>query len=282
MPKKSHLDCPFKEISDNDYSYSDYLNIEKLLQLQQPLSKYNDEILFITIHQIKELWINLINKELFLIQKKITQSHFVFNEILVSFQRVIKILDQLISAWDVMRFLNLQQYLSFRESLKNASGIQSYNFRILEFLLGNRNENEMKIYKQQPSIYKQLQDIINAPSVYDNIIHLLHKEKFEITKKVLHRNFKYTYKKDLSVEKTWLIIYQNPSKYSNLFNLAELLISLEEKMETWKQEHIKIAQRFIGEKKGTGQTDGISFLKKRTIDNTFFPELLSIRKQLNF
>ena len=282
MDRHKKSACPFKEDLNKNYSYNDYLNIEKLLHLQRPLSKYKDEFLFIMIHQIKELWIDLINRELFWIQKKIGLSHFVFNEIQVSFQRIIKILDQLISAWDVMRFLNLQQYLSFRKRLKNASGIQSYNFRILEFLLGNRNENEMAIYKQQPNIYQTLHNIINAPSIYDTIIHLLYKKKFDIDKKVLQRNFKHPYKKNPSVEKAWLLIYQNPTKYSNLFNLAELLVNLEEKIASWKHEHIKIAQRFIGQKKGTGETEGVNFLKKRTIDNIFFPELLSIRGQLDF
>ncbi|GAB3807840.1 tryptophan 2,3-dioxygenase [Virgibacillus kimchii] len=258
-------------------TYGDYLQLDSLLSSQKRLSDHHDEMLFITIHHVSELWLKLIIHEIQAAIKAIQNE-----EMQSSFKmlaRVSKIQSQIIQAWDVLSTLTPAEYMEFRDKLGNASGFQSYQYRLVEFVLGYKTPFILKIYSNRPDIYADLKEAYESPGLYDVAIQALAKEGFSINEDVLNRDFSKTYKKDVSVENAWMYIYRNVDKHWELYQLGEKLVDIEDWFQQWRFRHMKTVERIIGHKTGTGGSTGVGYLKK-VLDHYFFPELWDLRTKL--
>ncbi|SET38303.1 tryptophan 2,3-dioxygenase [Oceanobacillus limi] len=258
-------------------TYGDYLQLDTLLDSQKRLSSHHDEMLFIIIHQVSELWLKLIIHEIQAATTAIQNG-----ELQASFKmlaRVSKIQSQIIQAWDVLSTLTPAEYMEFRDKLGNASGFQSYQYRLVEFVLGYKTPHIMKIYKKNEDLYHILDEAYRAPGLYDVAIQALAKDGFDINESVLQRDFSLTYEKDETVEAAWLDVYKNKEKYWDLYQLAEKLVDIEDWFQQWRFRHMKTVERIIGHKVGTGGSSGVGYLKK-VLDHYFFPELWEIRTKL--
>jgi tryptophan 2,3-dioxygenase len=261
----------------NNMTYGDYLHLDTLLSSQKRLSGHHDEMLFIIIHQVSELWMKLILHEL---RTSITSIEA--GELSPAFKmlsRVSKIQSQIIHAWDVLSTLTPSEYIQFRDDLGQASGFQSYQYRMIEFALGYKTPHVLKIYQKDPELLSHLQEAYQSPSLYDVSIRALSKAGFSIDEEVLNRDFKTPYQENDSVLVAWTEVYRNTDKYWDLYELAEKLIDLEDWLQQWRFRHMKTVERIIGHKKGTGGSSGVSYLKK-VLDHQFFPELWNVRTSL--
>jgi tryptophan 2,3-dioxygenase len=261
----------------DDMSYGDYLSLEKILSAQQPQSDQHDEMLFIVIHQASELWLKLAGHEITAAVTMLKQGEFgpAFKVI----SRVKQIFIQLTQSWNILSTLTPVDYLKFRDSLGHSSGFQSYGYRKMEFLLGNKNQELIKVHVSNPAVHEELTAISNAPSIYDEIIKIMANSGFEIDANMLERDFNQPYESNESVLNAWLEVYRNADKHFELYELAEKLMDIEDAFQQWRFKHMYTVQRIIGNKMGTGGSSGVSFLKK-ALDISFFPELLELRTKL--
>lgn len=269
--KSIHTD--FKE----KMTYGDYLQLDTLLSNQKRLSNHHDELLFIIIHQVSELWLKLIIHEIKAATEALEQEDFRGTFKMLS--RVSKIQSQIIQAWDVLSTLTPAEYMEFRHKLGNASGFQSYQYRLVEFALGYKTPQILKIYEKDKELHEQLKEALEAPGLYDVSIKTLAKAGLPINEDVLNRDFSEPYVHDDSVERAWQTVYENTNKYWNLYELAEKLVDIEDWFQQWRFRHMKTVERVIGMKTGTGGSSGVGYLK-RVIDHYFFPELWSLRTKL--
>ncbi len=260
-----------------DMSYGDYLKLDDLLSLQQPVSQEHDEQLFIIIHQASELWIKLMVHELANAVDQIKQENF--GQTFKVIARTKQILNQLMQSWGILSTLTPYDYLKFRDKLGKSSGFQSYGYRQVEFLLGNKNAALIEVHKNKPDVYQTLLNLLNAPSLYDEVLKVLSKRGFVIDESCLKRDFSKPYQSNPSVEKAWLEVYRKADNYFPLYDLAEKLVDLEDAFQQWRFRHMYTVQRIIGHKQGTGGSSGVGFLKK-ALDMSFFPELFSVRTKL--
>jgi tryptophan 2,3-dioxygenase len=261
----------------NNMTYGDYLHLDTLLSSQKRLSGHHDEMLFIVIHQVSELWMKLILHELRTSIASIEAGEF--SPAFKMLSRVSKIQSQIIHAWDVLSTLTPAEYIQFRDDLGQASGFQSYQYRMIEFALGYKTPHVLKIYQKDPELLSHLQDAYQAPSLYDVSIQALSKAGFSIDEKVLKRDFTTPYIENGSVLEAWTEVYKNTNQFWDLYELAEKLIDLEDWLQQWRFRHMKTVERIIGHKKGTGGSSGVSYLKK-VLDHQFFPELWNVRTNL--
>lgn len=258
-------------------TYGDYLQLDTLLASQKRLSDHHDEMLFIIIHQVSELWLKLIIHET---KAAITAiQHDEYQPAFKMLARVSNIQSQIIQAWDVLSTLTPAEYMEFRDKLGNASGFQSYQYRLVEFVLGYKTSYIMKIYENEPHLYDELKKAYKAPGLYDVAIQALARHGFDIHSDIVDRDFSQTYERDDTVEQAWLHVYKDIDKYWNLYQLAEKLVDIEDWFQQWRFRHMKTVERIIGMKKGTGGSSGVGYLKK-VIDHYFFPELWDIRTKL--
>lgn len=258
-------------------TYGEYLNLDQLLSSQSRLSGHHDEMLFIVIHQVSELWMKLILHELKSAIDLIEKDNL--PEAFKMLARVSRIQTQIIQAWDVLSTLTPSEYMEFRDSLGRASGFQSYQNRQIEFALGFKQPHILKIYEKDPVLAKQLGAAYNAPSIYDVSIRALSKAGFPIHSALLDRDFSITYKGDQTVADAWLKVYKNVDKHWDLYQLAEKLVDIEDSHQQWRFRHMKTVERIIGNKTGTGGSSGVSYLKS-VLDHRFFPELWDVRTKL--
>ncbi|MFT5757215.1 MAG: tryptophan 2,3-dioxygenase [Alteromonadaceae bacterium] len=270
---ESNIHTDFKD----EMSYGDYLKLDQVLSAQHPLSSQHDEMLFIVIHQASELWLKLAGHELMNAVKCIQESNFgpAFKVI----ARVKQIFIQLTQSWNILSTLTPSDYLKFRDDLGRSSGFQSHGYRKLEFLLGNKNEDMLKIHKSNTTAYNELEQLLIRPSLYDEVISLLVKQGFSIDDVITNRDLTLPYQSNESVLKAWLKVYQEPEKYFELYELAEKLVDIEDSFQQWRFKHMYTVQRIIGYKHGTGGSSGVGFLKK-ALDVSFFPELFEVRTHL--
>jgi len=287
----SNTGCPFSGTPENkreleqdihtdfkdDMSYGDYLKLDQILSAQQPLSNEHDEMLFIIIHQSSELWLKLAGHELAKAVQCLRDNDFgpAFKVI----ARVKQIFIQLTQSWNILSTLTPVDYLKFRDDLGRSSGFQSHGYRKLEFLLGNKNSDMLKLHKNDNEAHQELELLLNSPSLYDEVIIALVKAGFSIDDCVLNRDVTQAYQSNDSVVKAWLAVYQQPEKYFELYELAEKLVDIEDSFQQWRFKHMYTVQRIIGYKAGTGGSSGVSFLKK-ALDVSFFPELFEVRTHL--
>ncbi|EJN06275.1 tryptophan 2,3-dioxygenase [Phyllobacterium sp. YR531] len=262
---------------DGRMSYGDYLRLDTILTAQAPLSDAHDEMLFIVQHQASEIWMRLVIHELTSVC-----DHIAKDDLAPSFKmlaRVSRILDQLNSAWDVLRTMTPSEYTTFREALGMSSGFQSFQYRAIEFLAGNKNAAMMRPHAHKADIHTWLTGILNAPSIYDQSIRFLARKGFSIDPSVVTRDYSLSYEPNESVRTAWLTIYRDPEAYWPLYELAEKLVDFEDYFRRWRFNHVTTVERIIGFKTGTGGTSGVNYLRKM-LDVVLFPELWAVRTDL--
>jgi tryptophan 2,3-dioxygenase len=260
-----------------DITYASYLRLGELLSCQHPLSAAHDELLFISIHQASEIWLKLILFEL-----RAVRSHIIDDDLPPAFKmlaRIAAILRQLIQSWDVLATMTPADYSAMREQLGASSGFQSEQYRQIEFLLGNKDADMVEIHRGSSEAYEALSIDLNAPSLYDEALRLLHRNGFEIPAGVLERDFASPYSPSQDVEAAWASVYRDPGEHWPLYELAEKLVDLEYRIQLWRFGHLKTVERVIGRKRGTGGTSGVAYLA-RVLEKQFFPELLDVRVRL--
>jgi tryptophan 2,3-dioxygenase len=260
-----------------EISYSGYLQLDRILQAQQPLSTAHDEMLFIIQHQTSELWMKLAIHELSATCKLIAEDHL--QPAFKTLSRVSRILEQLNSAWDVLRTMTPSEYTEFRGSLGQSSGFQSWQYRMIEFLVGNKNAAMIGAHHDDKAIVERLETALGAPSIYDQTIRLLQRRGLDIDKSVIDRDVSLAHVCNESVLSAWLLVYRDPAHFWELYELAEKLVDFEDYFRRWRFNHVTTVERVIGFKRGTGGSSGVSYLRKM-LDVVLFPELWQARTQL--
>ena len=258
-------------------SYGEYLNLDKLLSAQQPNTFEHDEMLFIIIHQASELWMKLCIHELTAAIRHIQRDEL--GPVDKCLTRMARIQAQLTQSWDVLATMTPMEYSAFRNSLGKASGFQSYQYRMLEFLIGNKNAGMIEVYKRNPDTYALLQRVLQTPGLYDETLALLSRRGFGIPAEYLDRDWSQPYQASKQVAAAWLAVYHSREEYWDLYELAEKLVDLDHQFQLWRFSHMKTVERIIGYKRGTGGTSGVSYLNK-ALELRFFPELWSVRTSM--
>jgi tryptophan 2,3-dioxygenase len=259
-----------------EISYSGYLQLDRILQAQRPLSTAHDEMLFIIQHQTSELWMKLAIHELSVTCEMIAGDNL--QPAFKTLSRVSRILEQLNSAWDVLRTMTPSEYTEFRGSLGKSSGFQSWQYRMIEFLVGNKNAAMIGVLHDK-AIVERLETALAAPSIYDHTIRLLQRRGLGIDNSVIDRDVSLSHVCSESVLRAWLLVYRDPARFWELYELAEKLVDFEDYFRRWRFNHVTTVERVIGFKRGTGGSSGVSYLRKM-LDVVLFPELWQARTQL--
>ncbi len=262
---------------DGRMSYSDYLHLERVLDAQAPLSDAHDELLFIIQHQTSELWMKLAIHEIGSAMGAIRDDRL--QPAFKMLSRVARIFEQLNSAWDVLRTMTPSEYTEFRGSLGQSSGFQSYQYRAIEFLAGNRNLAMLRPHAHRQDIVAKLEAILAEPSLYDEALLLLARNGFDIGAEAHRKEWRAARSQSSEVLNAWKVIYASPAKYWLLYELAEKLVDFEDYFRRWRFNHVTTVERIIGLKRGTGGTSGVSYLRKM-LDVELFPELWRVRTEL--
>ena len=260
-----------------DMTYGEYLHLDELLDAQHPLSPEHNEMLFIVQHQTSELWMKLMLHELRAAIPNVAQDHL--PPAFKMLARVSKIMEQLVRAWDVLATMTPPEYSALRPYLARSSGFQSYQYRQIEFLLGNKNAAMLKPHTHRPDLLAQVQSAFEAPSLYDESLRLLARQGLTIPPSHLERDWTQPYQADAAVEAAWLTVYRHPEQYWDLYQLGEKLTDLEDAFRLWRFRHVTTVERVIGFKRGTGGTSGVSYLRKM-LDVVLFPEIWTLRTNL--
>jgi tryptophan 2,3-dioxygenase len=255
-------------------SYGQYLDLERLLSAQHPLSFQHDEMLFIIIHQASELWMKLCLHELTAAREHIRRDEL--GPVFKMLERVSRIQQQLVQSWDVLASMTPADYSAFRNYLGKSSGFQSCQYRLLEFTIGNKRAEMIEVFRKEPDNYAALQRALASPSIYDEALRLLSRRGFEVPSEYLDRDWTQPYVPSKQVAAAWLAVYHSVDDHWDLYDLAERLLDLDHKFQLWRYSHMKTVERIIGYKRGTGGTGGVSYLAK-LLELQFFPELWSIR-----
>ena len=258
-------------------SYGDYLQLDRVLGAQQPRSRDHNEMLFIVQHQASELWMKLALHELRAARAKIRG-----DDLQAAFKmlaRVARIMAQLNQSWDVLSTLTPAEYSAFRSSLGSSSGFQSYQYRMIEFLLGNKNAVLLEPHRHRVDLYAPLAELLREPSIYDEAIRVLDRRGFSIDRACAERDWSVPHKLNESVQRAWVSVYLSTAEHWELYELAEKLVDLEDAFRQWRFRHATTVERVIGFKRGTGGTSGVAYLK-RVLEVVLFPELWHARTSL--
>ncbi|MFD0981756.1 tryptophan 2,3-dioxygenase [Tropicimonas aquimaris] len=259
--------------SGEDFSYVSHLALDRLLSAQQPVSDRHDEMLFIIQHQTSELWMRLVIVELEAARTDLRARDL--RAALKALGRVGVVFDQLVSSWDVLRTLTPVDFASFRGDLGNASGFQSFQYRMIEFILGNRSVEMLEPHRRDAAIVDALIAELARPSVYQQALGCLGAELgVDLSGACIPRNDAHA--PDPDVLQAWGAVYADPDRYPALFDLAEALVGIEDRFRCWRFNHVTTVERVIGFKRGTGGTSGVSYLR-RMLDVELFPELWQVR-----
>ncbi|AVT08771.1 tryptophan 2,3-dioxygenase [Paracidovorax avenae] len=260
-----------------DMSYGDYLQLDAILNAQKPLSPNHNEMLFIVQHQTSELWMKLMLHEL-----RAAIDHVAQGDLPPAFKmlaRVSKIMEQLVHAWDVLATMTPPEYSAIRPYLAQSSGFQSYQYRCIEFSLGNKNAAMLKPHAHRPDLLAQVQAAYEAPSLYDEALRLLARRGIPVPASHTDRDWTQPYAESDAVEAAWLTVYRDTQRYWDLYHLGEKLTDLEDAFRLWRFRHVTTVERVIGFKRGTGGTGGVSYLR-RMLDVVLFPEIWKLRTSL--
>ena len=258
-------------------SYGDYLHIDQILSAQHPLSPAHDEMLFIIQHQTSELWMKLMLTEIGAAMADIRADHLppAFKKL----ARASRIFEQLVNAWDVLATMTPPEYSAIRPYLGPSSGFQSFQYRCIEFALGNKNAAMLKVHAHKPERLALVQSYYDAPSLYDEALRLMARKGVPVPADRLQRDVTQPYEASEGVEAAWLTVYREPEKYWDLYQLGEKLTDLEDAFRVWRFKHVTTVERIIGFKRGTGGTSGVGYLRKM-LDVVLFPELWRLRTDL--
>ena len=258
-------------------SYTDYLGLDAILTAQHPLSDAHDEMLFIIQHQTSELWMRLALHEL-----TAARAALLAGEMRPAFKllaRVARIFEQLNGAWDVLRTMTPADYTRFRDALGQSSGFQSWQYRLIEFTVGNRNPAMLKPHAHRPDLIAALQAECARPSLYDAALGCLARAGLAVPEAVLGRDVTRPWQADAGVQRAWADVYRQPEAHWELYELAEKLVDFEDYFRRWRFNHVTTVERVIGLKRGTGGTAGVSYLR-RMLEVELFPELWAVRTEL--
>ncbi len=265
---------------ENRLSYGGYLQLDRLLSCQQPLSGVDgaparhDEMLFIIQHQVSELWMKLMIHEL-----SVALRHVSADELEPTFKilaRVRLIQNQLFEQWAVLETLTPFEYHGFRPTLGTSSGFQSVQYRAIEFLLGNKQAAMLDVFRHDPPAFAMLDALLRAPSLYDEFLRYLARRGLPVPASCLERDFTKPYVRNPDLIPVFKTVYEDPTRWWDAYAMCEKLLDVEESFQLWRFRHMKTVERVIGHKTGTGGSSGVSFLK-RAVDQSFFPELIDVR-----
>ena len=260
-----------------DMSYGDYLHLDAVLSAQHPLSPDHNEMLFIVQHQTSELWMKLMLHELEAAIERLAR-----DELGAAFKmlaRVSRIMEQLVHAWDVLATMTPPEYSAVRPYLANSSGFQSWQYRCIEFRLGNKNAAMLKPHAHAPARLAHVEAAWRAPSLYDEALRLLARRGLPVPADRVDRDWTLPHEADPAVEQAWLVVYRAPDTHWDLYQLGEELTDLEDAFRLWRFRHVTTVERVIGFKRGTGGTNGVGYLRKM-LDVVLFPEIWSLRTSL--
>ena len=260
-----------------DTSYGGYLGLDRLLSAQRPRSSHHDEMLFIIQHQTSELWMKLMIHEL-----AAAIEHVKADRLAPCFKilaRVKQIQRQLFEQWGVLETLTPSEYMEFRDVLGPASGLQSHQFRAIEFMLGNKIANRIDVHRHSADTAAYLEKLLNSPSLYDEFLRYLARQGMPVPPERVARDWSQPYERHAGVVLVFKTIYENTARYWAEYDMCEKLVDVEENFLLWRFRHVKTVERIIGYKRGTGGTAGVSFLRK-TLETSLFPELIDVRTEL--
>lgn len=258
-------------------TYARYLDLDPLLACQHPQTDLDDEMLFIIIHQTKELWLKQIIRELHLAKAQVQADALV--PAYKALARVSRIQAVMTLSWDVLSTMTPSDYTRFRHVLGPSSGFQSDQFRTVEYLLGLKDGAFLKYQDDRPDAQDAMRAALEGPSLWDDAIAALARAGFAIPDRVLNRNRTRPHEPCAEVEAAFLTVYREPERWWELYQLAEKLVDLDDAMAAWRHKHVITVERIIGGKRGTGGTAGVSYLQS-TISKRAFPELWSLRTEL--
>jgi tryptophan 2,3-dioxygenase len=260
-------------------SYGEYLRLDDILGAQRPVSvpEHHDELLFIVQHQTSELWLKLIVHELVAVRQHLAKDEL--RPALKGLARVKHIQRTLTEQWSVLATLTPTEYAEFRSFLGTSSGFQSYQYRAIEFMLGNKNRDMLRVFDDQPEARALLEDALAAPSVYDEFLRFLARRGHPVPGTILDRDVTEAYEYQPDLVGVFQEIYEKAEQNWDVYEACEELVDLEENFQLWRFRHLKTVERTIGVKRGTGGSSGVSFLKA-ALDLTFFPELYAVRTEI--
>jgi tryptophan 2,3-dioxygenase len=265
------------EAAVTDMSYGDYLHLDELLAAQHPLSPDHNEMLFIIQHQASELWMKLMRHELAAAIQAVAA-----DDLQVAFKtmaRVSRIMEQLVHAWDVLATMTPPEYTAMRPFLARSSGFQSWQYRCIEFMVGNKNAAMLQPHERRPDLLAEVQAAWSSPSLYDESLRLLARRGLPVPQSHLERDWTQPYVPDPGVEAALLEVYRDPQQYFDLYQLCEDLTDFEDGFRLWRFRHVTTVERVIGFKRGTGGTAGVSYLRAM-LDVVLFPEIWTLRTAL--
>jgi tryptophan 2,3-dioxygenase len=257
--------------------YAGYLDLDTLLSAQHPISDHHDEPLFIIQHQTSELWLKLVLHELAGVRENLDADDV--SRARKGLARVKHIFRTLTDQWSVLATLTPSEYAEFRGVLGNSSGFQSYQYRAVEFILGNKNEALLAVFASRPEAQAMLADTLRAPTVYDAFLRYLARRGHPVPSQVLQRDVSRAWMETPELVAVYKTIYEDTTTYWSEYATCEDLVDLEDAFQFWRFRHLRTVQRTIGFKPGTGGSSGVSFLR-RALDLTFFPEIYSVRTEL--
>ena len=262
---------------DGRMSYSDYLQLDAVLGAQQSRTDTHDEMLFIIQHQTSELWMRLILHEIEAARLAIQQDQL--QPAFKMLARVAKIFEQLNNAWDVLRTMTPSEYTRFRDDLGQSSGFQSWQYRLIEFSVGNRNTAMLRPHEHRPDIAQKFQSELKKPTLYDEAVRAIARGGLKVPARFLERDISIPHAFDEQVMEAWETVYRHPKDYWSFYELAEKLVDFEDYFRRWRFNHVTTVERVIGFKRGTGGTGGVNYLKKM-LEVELFPELWRVRTVL--
>lgn len=258
-------------------SYGDYLRLDTLKSAHQPITQAHDEHLFIAVHHVSEVWLELIVRELQAAMSLLEQG--ITDAPLKMLTRVVRAQEQLTNAWEVLKTMTPADYLQFRSAFGQASGFQSQGYRMVEFLLGNRQAVLLRPHEHRPDLHAPLLAALQSPSVYDLTLRLLSARGLPVPAAVLERDFSQKYELNEAVLAAWLTVYRDTETYWDLYELAEKLLDVEDNFRRWRFNHLTTVERTIGFKRGSGGTSGAGYLRG-ALETVLFPELWEVRTRL--
>ena len=277
MAKESRQDAGYITELDAETSYGGYLQLGQVLSAQKPRSSHHDEMLFIIQHQTSELWMKLMLHEL-----TAAIAHVQADRLAPCFKilaRVKQIQRQLFEQWAVLETLTPSEYAQFREVLGPASGLQSFQFRAIEFLLGHKKAPLVALHRHDAEVSAYLEKLLQAPSLYDEFLRYLARHGLPVPAERVQRDWSQPYERHPGVVQVLKQVYENTERYWAEYDMCEKLVDVEENFLLWRFRHVKTVERIIGFKRGTGGTAGVSFLRK-TLETSLFPELIDVRTEL--
>jgi tryptophan 2,3-dioxygenase len=279
QPNRRRIEPGVRRDLRGQLTYGEYLELDRLLSAQRPLSRpeHHDELLFIIQHQTSELWLKLVVHELHW-----ALAHLAVDEtgpVLKALARVKQIQRQLFEQWAVLATLTPSEYAEFRGVLGHASGFQSLQYRLVEFLLGNKNADMLAVFDHDPAGQAQLRAALEAPSLYDEFLRYLARQGYPVPASCVQRDWSVPHIRNEELLDVIETIYADPAHQWAAYEMCEELVDVEESFQLWRFRHMKTVERIIGYKRGTGGSSGVGFLRA-ALDLTFFPELLDVRTRI--